>query len=47
MSPAFIPIWILGAGFIGLLLLSLVFSGGHMSTGGYVAGADPLAVRVT
>lgn len=46
MTAAFVPIWILGAGFVGLMLLSLVFSGGHMITGGYVAGVEPYETGV-
>jgi hypothetical protein len=44
MTPAFIPIWILGAGFIGLMLLSAVFARGHVISGGYVTGLEPFDV---
>ena len=47
MPAAFIPIWILGAGAIGLLVLSRQFAKGHVIIGGYVTGVDPLEVRNT
>ena len=36
MTAAFVPMWILGAGFVGLIVMPTLFSAGHTLAEGYI-----------
>lgn len=42
MTAVFVPMWILGAGFVGVILMSTLLSAGHIIVGGCVARDEPV-----